>query len=223
MRIPNMSKVRKEDFSTQTHEIKRITYYGEGDGVFYDLSDEKTKVAFIKYVESIIRASGEYRNFIKMLKDELDMNSCSYFHKINKKDYSNVGIEMHHSPFSLFDLCLITLNKHMDEGIAINVFCLAEEVMLHHYIGIVGLIPLSTTAHELVHVGQVFIPIHYVYGDVSSYYKEHWKYMTEVQKETLLKLINVSEELSKTVPHVFNKKFIYLDVEGMSLPKTLKV
>lgn len=221
MRIPNMAKVRKSDFSTELYEIKRISYYTEADGLCYDLSEEKTKVAFIKYVELLIRASGEYRIFIKLLKDELDMNQCSYFHKINKKSYATVGIEMHHSPFSLFDLCLITLNKQMEEGIDINAFCIAEEVMLQHHLGQIGLIPLSKTAHELVHVGQVFVPIHYVYGDVGSYYKENWKYMTTLGKESLLKLINVSEELASTVPHVFNKKFIYLDVEGMSLPKAV--
>lgn len=219
MRIPNMSKVRKNDFDDRTYEIRRISYVINADGVFYDFSDEKTKVAFITYIEKIVRTSYEYKTLIKMLKEDLDMNSCTYFHNIEES--MKIGIEIHHSPFTLFDICLILLNKFIEEGEPIDPFTLAEAVLYEHYAGRVGLVPLCKTVHELVHVGQIFIPIEYVFGDVGSFYIQNWMYMTDLQKESLLKTISVSQELQETVPHVLKKKFIYLDIDGMKLPKAI--
>lgn len=219
MRIPNMSKVRQTDFDDREYEIRRIKYYNKADGVYFDLTDEKTKTAFINYIEKIIRASIEYKDFISFLKDELKLNKCTYFRNISKDDIKNISIEIHHSPFTLFDLCLISLMKFIDEGLPINVFNIAEDVMYKHFCGDVGLVPLTKTVHELVHESQIFIPINNVYGDVAKYYYENRQYMTELQKETLLKTIQASEELENNVPHVLKKKFIYLDVEGMTLPK----
>lgn len=221
MRIPNMSKVRKNDFDDRDYEIKRIKYYTKADGIYYDLSDEKTKTAYIHYIEKIVRSSIEYSDFMKFLKENLKLNRCTYFKNVSKDEIKNISIEIHHSPFTLFDLCLITLLKHMDECRPINVFSIAEEVLYKHYCGDIGLVPLSKTVHELVHANQIFIPINSVYGDVGKYYLEHREYMTELQKETLLKIINATEELEKAVPHILKKKFIYLDVDGMTLPKLI--
>lgn len=219
MQIPNMGKVRNKKFDDKTYEIRRIGYVVNADGVFYDLSNDKTKVSFITYVEMLIRQSYEYKMFIKTLKEDLDMNTCTYFHNINIS--MKIGIEMHHSPFTLFDICLIMLNKFMEEDIAIDPFELAKAVMYEHFVGRVGLLPLCKTVHELVHAGQIIIPITYVFGDVGEFYRKNWQYLTETQKESLNKLISVTTELESTVPTVLNKKFIYLDIDGMRLPKAV--
>lgn len=221
MRIPNMSRVRKNDFDDRQYEIKRIKNYTPADGVSYDFTDEKTKVSFIMYIEKIVRSSIEYAEFIKFLKEKLELNRCTYFKNISKSDFKNISIEIHHSPFTLFEICSIAFNKFIDEGMTIDVFRIANYVMFTHFSGDIGLVPLTKTVHELVHESQIFIPISSVYGDVGKYYMENREYMTEVQKETLLKNINATKELEEAVPHVLKKKFIYLDVEGMTLPKLL--
>lgn len=215
-RIPNLSKVTR-DIDNSEYDIKRIKHYYQCDGMGIDLSEETNKVNYVNYIETIIRKSIEYKEFITFLRDNIDMTRCAYFNKVTNK-YKGIKIEVHHAPFTLHDITYIVLQKFIDEGIDINTADIAEYVLSLHYQGLVGLIPLSKTVHELVHAGQIFVPINYVYGDIGKFYMEYNDYMTEPQKDALYKNIAVCDELQTSIPKVLKKKFVYLDVEGMVLP-----
>lgn len=219
MRIPNISNIRQtdEDFDRE-YDLKHIEYYYEPTKTGFDISDEKSKTKFVDYIEKIVRSSFEYRSLITFLRDHIDMNKCSYFNKVNNR-LRGITIEIHHEPFSLYDIAYIVIEKFIDEDIPLEPAMIAEEVMLLHYHGLVGLIPLSKTVHELVHDNQIFIPITHVYGNISEFYNLYSKYITDHQKETLMRSIKLSEEIACTPPNVLKKKFTYLDIDGMILPK----
>jgi hypothetical protein len=70
--------------------------------------DEKQKTKFIKDIERIVRSSLEYRNYIKFLKTEALINYCSVLNKLPDDIVNSISIEMHHYPFTLYDIASIT-------------------------------------------------------------------------------------------------------------------
>lgn len=217
MRIPNMSKVKALDINEPIYDQRRYKDFLTPDNIVMDLSEEKSKVAFVKYIETLIRSSFEYKEMIKFLRERVNMNYCAYFNKVNNK-INGITIEIHHSPFTLYDITYIVLEMFIDYGYPIEAAYIAQEVIKIHYHGVVGLIPLSKTVHELTHAGQILIPITYVFGDVGQFFLKYMKYMTQQQKDIVYKSINLAEKLEKTNPHILKKQFIYLDVDGMTFP-----
>lgn len=185
------------------------------------IMNEKEKVKLIKTIERVARSSMEYRQYIKFLKDEIDMTKCTYFNGVNNKT-KRVSIEIHHEPFTLFDITQMVVDKTLDEGKPLNTFMLAEEVMKIHYMGLVGLLPLSTTVHELVHNGKLFIPLQCVYGNFVKFLETYEKYIPQDIQEMLQTKIRMSKELSIMDLTVLEKKYMYLEVEGMSFPQPLQ-
>ena len=97
---------------------------------------------------------------------------------------------MHHYPFTLFDIVQGVL-RH-EYGILsdrepvykrpVNLLKVNEKVMKLHYQGVIGLIPLSLTAHELAHNGDIFIPLtdEYVFGNWKSLFDNQEEYGIEL-------------------------------------------
>lgn len=180
----------------------------------------KQKLKFIKKVEMLVRSSQEYKQYSEYLKKYVDMTMCSFFNNITTKNSRKVRIEIHHEPFTLFDLVSIVLEKWTQEGTKINHLLIAEEVMKIHFRGRVGLIPLSLTAHQLVHDGKLFIPLQYVYGDVIEFVREYEKYISE----DLMGTLQVKLEMSKKVQDnsILDASFVYIEVDGFSLPQKIE-
>ena len=175
--------------------------------------NEKTRSKFIKSVEKIIRSSLEYREFISYLRAELGMNFCMFFNNVSRDDIKNIGIEIHHIPFSLFDIVNIVLRKYETEELTIDPLVIADEVMRLHYEGKVGLVPLSVTVHELYHRGDLFIPLQYVDKGFILFYQEYKDYMKEYE-EMLKRLIVMSRNFNLNENTILKKHLIYLDPEG---------
>lgn len=220
MRIPNLSKMELSFKDDRDYEERRYNDYYDYDDIGYDLSDDKSKMAFIKYIKTMIRNSFEYKNMIDFLKKYIDMNHCTYFKGINNS-IKGIKIEIHHEPFVLEDICYIVLRKFMEEDMEIKPSVISEHVMLLHYMGLIGLIPVSKTVHELIHDKEIFVPITYVYGNIEQFYREYHEYMTKDQKEILRKSIALSEKLENATPKALKKKFVYLDIKGMEFPKEI--
>jgi hypothetical protein len=81
-----------------------------------------------------------------------------------------------------------------------------------HYQCKVGLIPLSTTVHKLVHEGMVFIPVQNVRGDWLSFYKEYEPFMPQDMKDKLKNIIKFSKECQDY--SLLETKYTYVDVDG---------
>lgn len=182
---------------------------------------DKDKVKLIKTVERIVRSSMEYRQYITYLRTEIDMTMCSYFTAISNRDSKRVSIEIHHEPFTLFDITQIVVEKWMAQEIPINPLLIAEEIMKLHYQNKVGLIPLSLTVHELVHDGKIFIPLQNVYGDFISFLEEYEPYISEDLQNVLEVKLRMSRDTESQDLSILEKKYIYLEVDGMTLPQPL--
>lgn len=182
---------------------------------------DRDKVKQVKGIERIVRGSQEYKQYVAFLRKEVDMTMCSYFTNISKKDGAKVSIEIHHEPFTLFDITLIVLEKWMAEGMKINPILIAEEVMRLHYQGKVGLIPLSLTVHDLVHEGKIFIPLQNVYGDFISFLEEYEPYITQDLQDILEIKLKMSKDVDAQDTSILEKKYVYLEVDGMRFPEPL--
>jgi hypothetical protein len=136
----------------------------EFDFLVYDTNDEKEYEKFIKDVESQVRRSFEYKQFIKYLRENMGMNKCAFLQNVSNEETFDIKIEIHHYPFSLRDIADIVFRKRAYYKESIDVQMVAKEVMECHYKLIIGLISLSETVHELAHSHRLFIPVDKIVG-----------------------------------------------------------
>ena len=184
----------------------------------YVFKSPRDREKYVLSVEALIRKSGEYKQYIKFLKEKMDWNRCAILKNakcINGKRYS---IEIHHEPFTLFDIVDTVLNKFDIDGIPYNMFALAEEVMALHYDGKVGLISLTKTQHELLHNGKIFIPLQYIYHDYGEYFKEYEPYMGEEVKGKLKMKVELSMKCEDVQSNVLDPTFVYVNIDGFNFP-----
>jgi len=186
------------------------------------IMNEKDKIKLIKTIERIVRSSMEYKQYIQYLRDEIDMTLCSFFNNINNKNTKKISIEIHHEPFTLFDLTQIVLDKWVNEEKDIIPLLIAEEVVLLHYKNTVGLIPLCVTVHELVHNGKLFIPLQNLFGNFVSFIEEYEKYISKDLLSLLEAKFKISKELSEPDMSILEKKYIYLEIKGFTFPQIIE-
>ena len=209
------SNIIKDDFNSEP-EIIIIDEVPEYNHKDYDLYDEKDFKKYITDIERMVRNSIEYKNMVKYLRENMDMNKCSFYENVNNIDTFKIKIHIHHHPFTLYDLALIVYKKRSSYGEDIDVEDVAKEVMHLHYNMLVGLIPLAETPHQLVHNKYLFVPLDRVYGAWEDFYNMYSDFIEDDYKE----LIN--ENIARTAAYketeeelaVLNKKYIYLDITG---------
>jgi len=186
------------------------------------IMNEKDKIKLIKTIERIVRSSIEYKQYVQYLRDEIDMTLCSFFNNISNKDNKRVSIEIHHEPFTLFDLTQIVLEKWINEEKDINPLLIAEEIVLLHYKNTVGLIPLCITVHKLVHNGKIFIPLQNLFGNFVSFIEEYEKFISKDLLSLLEEKFRISKELAEPDMSVLEKKYIYLEIKGFTFPQIIE-
>lgn len=176
--------------------------------------DEKQRTKFVKRIELICRGSLEYKEFIDYLRTGLGMHYCTFFNNVDRDQIRKVRIEIHHLPFSLYDIASIVLRKWEMEGKPINDLLIAEEVMQCHYKGMVGLVPLSATVHELYHRGDIFIPLQYVDKGFITFYETYKPYISDQQVSMLKDLVVLSKSFDMEKNNILQKKLIYVENEN---------
>lgn len=218
MRIPKINRYRENGDKEFIH-LKEIEF-AKPKYIFFD---EKAKIKFIKMIEKNVRNSLEYKDFIKYLSENVGMKFCSFFNNISKDLGRRIKIEIHHEPFTLFDITSIILEKYIVEELPINPFKISEEIMKIHYQGKVGLIPLSITVHQLVHSGKVFIPLQYLDNGFMKFFEEYKYYINDQMKELLQTKINMSKTFNLDENNILKKKYLYIVNEGYdSTPEMLE-
>lgn len=160
----------------------------------YCLEDEKEYEHFVKDVESQVRRSFEYREFIKYLRENMGMNKCSFLKDVSNDETYAIKIEIHHYPFTLRDITEIVIRKRIYYKEYISIQMVAKEVMELHYKLMVGLIPLSETVHQLAHSSRLFIPIDKVLGRYDLFVDYYKPFCNPEQLETLERIEKYSEE-----------------------------
>lgn len=224
MKLPNNTSTTKEIEKEDKVEL----YFSEDvDKVhtnYIDFENPKAVRKYIKSIESMVRCSDEYKNIIKYLKEEQDYSSCSFFNEIDIKEIKNVGIEFHHYPFTLYDIVEIILKKESDfYSHQINSFDIANETMRIHYEGLVGLVPLSKTLHELAHSGNIFINFKLVSGNVKEFMRLYNAFIDDSLLENI-KVLNMlsdknSEQSNKFILH---KTFQNIIMENREIKEIVK-
>jgi len=202
------------DFSIKNKDIGELVPRQFG---FTEVSDSKAFNKFIKEIEKFVRGSVEYRGYIGYLKEELDITTCTFLPNVDISEIKGVGIEFHHYPFTLYDICSTVVMKRANMGEhCLSAFVIADEVMKLHYENKVGLVPLSQTVHELAHSGEVFISIDKVFGDIKSFVQEYKNGIEDELKTQLKHLITLSKKTAEDYrPEVLEKKATYLEMDNI--------
>jgi hypothetical protein len=182
----------------------------------YDLMDDKDREKYIVDLERHVRSSFEYRQMVQYLREYMNMNSCAFIPNISNETSRRVRIEIHHSPFTLRDICCVILNKRMKNGEMLTIESVGYEVMFVHYSLMVGLIPLSETVHELVHTQYLFVPTNKVYGYYKAFVQTYYNYIDQELLDKLdeLEKLTIAGTYNDTYKQVLEKKYITIDMEG---------
>jgi hypothetical protein len=158
--------------------------------------DKKT----IKYLETCVRSSYEYRSYIEYLKSDLDITKIALMPQIDIKDIK-VSLEFHHYPLTLYEIADIITNEMLKKAGPngkISLFDVMEEITKEHYEGLVGLVPLTSTLHEMAHSQSLVIPFDCVYGNVDKFYIQHKDYMVPEYADKIITAKGVTEAMATT-------------------------
>jgi len=200
------------DGEGKTFHVGVLPDYDQED---YDLSNPKDFERYIKDVKAEVRGSFEYREMVKYLKDYGGMDRSGFNPNISNADSKHVKIEIHHTPLAIEDIVRIVYEKRLYYHQDLSVQMVAKEVMECHYKCIVGLYPVSSTEHELVHSGYLFVPPSKVFGRYDLFFNGYGSFIDEEDKQVLEeveaheKCFNAQEQ-----EKLLSQSNIYLDPEG---------
>ena len=182
----------------------------DSDYIIWDFDDDKQLKKYFKAVERMVRNSFEYKEFIQYIKTNFGMDQCAFIKSAKGTEFK---VEQHHYPFTLYDIVEIVYNKRVYYGELLDAEMVAKEVTLLHYKLIVGLIPLSKTAHQLHHDGKLFIPVDKVLGRYNVFVNLYKPFMNSDQLDTLDRIEQYSDEYSDiTSTHVLDTRHISISV-----------
>jgi len=135
-----------------------------------EFADDKEYKKFIKNVERLVRASLEYKEWVQFVKFSLGYDYCLFSLEL---DEETDDIEIHHHPFTLYDIVDLVVAKNIQQGKEFTTFEIAYQVMELHYQLKVGFVPLSGTLHKKYHKGNLPIPREFILGDYMYLYNNY--------------------------------------------------
>lgn len=181
----------------------------------YNLYDDKDRRKFIDDVKKDARMSYEYHQMVNFLRENMDMRHCSFLENVENYGLGcKVKIELHHHPFTIEDIIQTVLNKRIAFQEPITVEMCAKEVMYLHYNLMVGLIPLSQTAHDLVHNNYIFIPNNKVYGNYKRFVNLYYDYIDPELLDKFDRLEEIGDQDNTAHYTVFEQNRIYFNPES---------
>lgn len=180
----------------------------------YDLFNEKEFKKYISDIEKLVRSSMEYQIYIQYLRQYMDMNASAFLRRVNNVDSSKVRIEVHHTPFTLFDIAMAVFNKRSRNQESLEVELVAKEVAYIHYMLYVGLVPLSKTEHILVHNQALFVPMNIVLGHYEQFINLYEK---DIPPDAMERY-NIYKEMTEHYNHEENTKVLEISPTYLQLP-----
>jgi hypothetical protein len=179
----------------------------------FDMKYKVLGTPLFKYITKLVRSSYEYREFIFFLKNFLDVDHCTFYEGYSIKN--GFIIEIHHSPFTLYDICEVVAKKQYKENNDyIETFKVAEEVTKLHYEFKVGLVPLNPTAHELVHAEALKVhPKLLLNEGWKTFATEYQEFMSEDLTAKYLDVLKYEKDYDyKLFPKILEQKEVKLDI-----------
>lgn len=185
----------------------------------YDLNDDREFKKYIYEVKKTIRTSIEYRRMVAFLKENVNMNQCSFYHNVTNINTSRIKIHIHHEPFDLETIARIVYRKRNEFREEVDTESVGKEVMFLHYNMMIGLIPLAETVHELVHNKFLFVPIDRVFGVYQQFAVSYWDFMDESEQQTFNDLCDATKAYNEKKSEddnmqVLKKEYVFIDVTG---------
>ena len=150
-------------------------------------------VRFIKKIEALIRGSNEYKAYISYLRNDFQMNRCSFLPNLDMS-MDEIGLEMHHCPINLYTMVDIVITHRLGRGQPVTSMTVADEVMRMHFENKVGLVPLCRSAHKLVHSGALTVHPLMVHGSWLDFLRDYSDGVNEEIVAQLLAFLQVDEE-----------------------------
>ena len=153
--------------------------YGSSTFFAEYFESEKTFIKLVKKVVQYCRRSPEYRRYTKFLTENMDLGRCFLSANLDDEEAKRGGLEIHHYPLTIFDICeIVTLAKYIKKE-HFTLFSIANEVMRLHYQNRVGLVPLLETYHQAAHAGTLYIPPAVVFGKWLTFLEEYKDFLQE--------------------------------------------
>lgn len=212
MRDPDL--LNKPTITPDKTDVIVINNLPEYDIEDYDLMDEKDFNKFIQDIKRACRNSFEYKELVKYLRENVEMNKCSFYKNVNNINTFKIKIHIHHEPFSIEDIIRIVVNKRISLNECLYIESCCKEVMYLHYNMMVGLIPLAETPHELVHNKYLFVPLDAVYGNYKDFINRYEPYMETEHLVTLDSMIEATKKYRGEDTAILNRQFVYIDATG---------
>lgn len=185
------------------------------DKTDYDLNIPKEYESFILDVKRDCHGSFEYSQYMRFLKDNLDMNKCSFFKNISGENSKRIKIEIHHDPFTIEDIIRIVVRKRLAYLEMMEPEQVSKEVMFLHYNMMVGLIPLSTTVHQLVGNNYLFVPTTHVMGNYKAFVQAYDEFIDPETKAILNRIEEATLVYDESrAQRLLERHYIYIDVGG---------
>ena len=213
--VLNLNPINSEVNDYTVIEFESLPVYDKTD---YDLNIPKEYDRFILDVKRDARNSFEYHQYMDYIKKNLDMNKCSFLESIKNENSRRVKIEIHHDPFTIEDIIRIVVRKRLCYCENMEPEQVSKEVMFLHYNMMVGLIPLSTTVHELVGKNYLFVPTTHIMGN----YKDFVNRYNDFIDPEMIAMLNRIEEATKfydesRYKELLKRHYIYINVGDMPL------
>lgn len=186
------------------------------------ITTDKQRDKLIKTIESLVRSSIDYKDLIKYLRTYIDMNQCEFFENFKAGKRKGM-IEIHHSPFDLYTIVDVVMQKMEKTEGYIDELVIADKVLQMHYEGLIGLLPLSITAHQLVHDGKLIVPLNCVYGRFVEFTNLFYNELGEERLEILKNNIDMTRHMKKSDFSILNIQYVYTEVDGFKLPQPIEV
>lgn len=153
-------------------------------------SNYESYVNFIKGCEKLVRQNDRYSKYIRYLKKEVKLDRCQVLKNITDED---ADIEMHHGPiFTLFDYCAIVLEYFLLKKWKITTARIADAVLDEHQKNRVQIVMVSSTVHEQIHAGNIFINQHQAYGNLEEFIEKYADAISPEYREQLNRYIDRS-------------------------------
>jgi hypothetical protein len=211
-KIKNRYKLKREDEKAISHRDKFVIKLDEIPEPDFDMKYHKADVNLIKYITETTRKTPELRSFMSFVKTYLDVSKCTFFDNYSMKN--GYIIELHHCPFTLFDICEAVAKKRIEEKGYIELFSVVEEVLQLHFRFFVGLTPLNPTAHDLVHAEELRIPPSSIIGEWDKLYALYFPYLSQSAIKKYDEIMKPDKEMS--FPKILKLNPVKIEVEGVS-------
>lgn len=160
--------------------------------------DEK----IVKKLEQQVRSSFEYKGLFQFIKVYLNVDHCSFYEGYSMAN--GLTIELHHAPFTLYDITEAVVAKSIHEKGYYETFRVVEEVNVLHYSYKIGLTPLNPTAHKLVHSGV--LPVHpaIIIGNWKEFYTEYQAFLNESAIKKYENCLELESKKNVDIPKIMN-------------------